>query len=78
MKKGCDFSREVLKFTKKVIKRLGVLDMVVETCSFYDVLLKVFFKKGVTYNGKIVFRDIRKRERKTEDPINRLCSRKAP
>ena len=30
MKKGSDFSREVLKFTKMVVERLGVLDMVVE------------------------------------------------
>jgi hypothetical protein len=41
MKKGSDFSREVLKFTKKVVKRIGVLDMVVENSSFYDVFFLV-------------------------------------
>ena len=30
IKKSSDFSREVWKFTKKVVERLGVLDMVVE------------------------------------------------
>jgi hypothetical protein len=52
IKKGSDFSWEVLKFRKKVVKRLGVLDMVVEKCSFYDVFLKVVFKKHVNYNEK--------------------------
>ena len=55
---------------KKVVQRLGVLDMVVEKCSFYDVFLKVVFKKHVNYNEQITFRNVRKRE--TEDPINRL------
>ena len=59
MKKGSDFSKEVLKFTKKVVERLGVLDMVVGKCSFCDVFLKVAFKKHVNYNDKITFRNIR-------------------
>ena len=62
MKKGSDFCREVLKFTKKVVKKLNVLDMVVDKCSFYDVFLKVIFKKHVNYNDKITFRNIRERE----------------
>ena len=45
---------------KKVVERLGVLDMVVEKCSFCDVFLKVVFRKHVNYNEKITFRNIRK------------------
>ena len=70
MKKGSDFSRGVLEFTKKVVKRLGVLDMVVEKCSFYDVFLKLVFRKHVNYNEKITFRNIRKKREKKR--INRL------
>ena len=40
---------------------LSVLDMVVEKCSFYDVFLKVVFKKHVNYNEKVIFRNIRKK-----------------
>ena len=54
-KKNSEFSREVLKFTKKVVERLGVLDMVVEKCSFCDVFLKVVFKKHVNHNEKSLF-----------------------
>ena len=35
--------------------------MVVEKCSFYDVFLKVVFKKHVNYNEKVTFRNIRKK-----------------
>ena len=52
----------MLKFTKKIVKRLGVLDMVVEKCSFYDVFLKVVFRKLVNYNEKVTFRNIQKNE----------------
>ena len=62
IKKGSDFSWEVLKFRKKVVKRLGVLDMVVEKGSFYDVFLKVVFKKHVNYNEQVTFRNIRKKK----------------
>ena len=58
MEKGSDFSREVLKFTKNVIKRLCVLDTVVETCSFYEVFLKVVFKKHVNCNERVLFRNV--------------------
>ena len=37
--------------------------MVVEKCSFYEVFLKVVFRKHVNYNEKITFRNIRKREK---------------
>ena len=77
VKKGSDFSWEVLKFMKKVVilvgrcwnsqkkvvKRLGVLDMVVEKCSFYEVFLEVVFKKHVNYNEKVTFRNIRKKKK---------------
>tara|TARA_B100000780_G_scaffold275746_1_gene243029 strand:+ start:1057 stop:1257 length:201 start_codon:yes stop_codon:yes gene_type:complete len=36
---GSDYSREVLTFAK-------ISDMVVQSCSFYVVFLKVVFKKG--------------------------------
>ena len=65
MKKGNDFSGDVLKFRKKKVERLGVLDMVVEKCSFYEVFLEVVFKKHVNYNENITFRNPRK-EKKNE------------
>ena len=65
-KKGSDFSREVLKFRKKVVKRLGVLGMVVEKCSFYDVFLKVVFKKHVNYNEKSLFVISEKKKKTTQ------------
>ena len=34
---------------------LSVLDMVVEKCLFYDVFLKVVFKKHLNYNEKWIF-----------------------
>ena len=45
------------------VRGLGVLDMVVEKCSFYDVFLKVVFKKHVNYNEKVTFRNIRKKKK---------------
>ena len=64
IKKGSEFSREVLKFMKKVIKKLGAFDMVVERCSFYDVFLKVVFKKHVNHNEQIYFRNSRNKKEK--------------
>ena len=55
MKKGNGFSWEVLKLTKKVVERLGVLDMVIDKCSFCDVFSKVVFRKHVNYNKKSLF-----------------------
>ena len=43
----------------------GVLDMVVEKCSFYDVFLKVVFKKHVNSNDKSLF-VISERKKKNE------------
>ena len=65
-KKGNDFSREVLKFMKKVVKRLSVLDMVVEKCAFSDVFLKLIFKKHVNHNEQTDLRNIRKPKERDE------------
>ena len=54
---------------KLVFTLRGVFNIVVEQCSFYEVFLKVVFKKAVNYNEKV---DFRKPGRKKEDPINRL------
>ena len=48
---------------------LSVLDMVVEKCLFYDVFLKVVFKKHVKYNEKSLFVIFGRKKR-----INRLLA----
>ena len=64
VKMSGDISREVLKFVKFSSQRLGVLDMVVESCSFYEVFLKVVFKKAVNYNvNKSIFVIPREKEK---------------
>ena len=45
------------------VRGLGVLDTVVEKCSFCDVFLKVVFKTHVNYNEKVTFRNIRKKKK---------------
>ena len=44
IKQGSDFNKEVLTFIQKKVKRLSVLDMVVESCSLYEMCLKVVKK----------------------------------
>ena len=64
VKKGSDFSREVLKFTKKGSQKTECFGHARRKLLFYEVFLKVVFKKHVNYNEKITFRNIRKKREK--------------
>ena len=56
------------------VRGLGVWDMVVEKCSFYDVFLKVVFKKHANYNEKLTFRNIRKKKEKRKKKNELIAS----
>ena len=53
---------------KKVVERLSVLEMVVENWLFYDIFLKVVFKKHVNYNENVAVRNIRRKSPLSSTP----------
>ena len=58
MKKGSDFSREVLKFTKKGSQKTRCFGHGRRKMFFYGVFLEVVFKKDVSYNEKATFHNV--------------------